>query len=96
MVLCVVLGSLLALLIGLRSLFALSRHYFETALNPSFCVRGSEDPHNQGFYLVIAMGSEQAGLTALNGSVVREAAVSRSVSGLRNALTTIRSTLETN
>jgi len=59
-----------------------------------FCVRGSEDPKNQGFYLIMAMGSEQAGLTGFKGSIVREAAVSRSVSSLRNALTTIRNTLE--
>jgi len=71
-----------------------SSHYFSTALNLSFCVRGSEDPKNQGFYLIMAMGSEQAGLTGLKGSIVREAAVSRAVASLRNALTTIRDTLE--
>jgi len=71
-----------------------SSHYFSTALDLSFCVRGSEDPKNQGFYLIMAMGSEQAGLTGLKGSIVREAAVSRSVSSLRNALTTIKNTLE--
>ena len=71
-----------------------SSHYFSTALDLSFCVRGSEDPKNQGFYLIMAMGSEQAGLTGFKGSIVREAAVSRSVSSLRNALTTIRNTLE--
>jgi len=71
-----------------------SSHYFSTALDLSFCVRGREDPKNQGFYLIMAMGSEQAGLTGLKGSIVREAAVRRSVSSLRNALTTIRNTLE--
>ena len=71
-----------------------SSHYFSTALDLSFCVRGSGDPKNQGFYLIMAMGSEQAGLTGLKGSIVREAAVSRAVASLRNALTTIRNTLE--
>ena len=40
-----------------------SSHYFETALDLSFCVRGSDDPKQPGFYLIMAMGSEQAGLT---------------------------------
>jgi len=71
-----------------------SSHYFETALDLSLCIRGSEDLTNPGFYLIMAMGSEQAGLTGLKGSIVREAAVGRSVSSLRNALTTIKNTLE--
>jgi hypothetical protein len=69
-------------------------HYFETGLDLSFCIRGSEDPSNLGFYLIMAMGSEQAGLTGLKGSIVRKAAVGRSVSSLRNGLTTIKNTLE--
>lgn len=71
-----------------------SSHYFETALDLSFCVRGSADPNEPGFYLIMAMGSEQAGLTGVKGSIVRKAAVGRSVSNLQNALTTIRNTLE--
>ena len=71
-----------------------SSHYFETALDLSLCIRGSEDLTNPGFYLIMAMASEQAGLTGLKGSIVREAAVGRSVSSLRDALTTIKSTLE--
>jgi hypothetical protein len=47
-----------------------------------------------GFYLIMLMGSEQAGLTGVKGSVVRKVAVGRSVSNLRDALTTIRSDLE--
>jgi len=73
-----------------------SSHYFETALDFSFCVRGSDDPKQPGFYLIKAMGSEQAGLTGVKGSIVRKAAVGRSVSSLQNALTTIRNTLEVN
>jgi len=70
-----------------------SSHYFETALDLSFCVRG-DDPKEPGFYLIMAMGSEQAGLTGLKGSIVRRAAVGRSVSNLQNALTTIKDALE--
>jgi hypothetical protein len=72
-----------------------SSHYFETALDLSFCVRGDEAT-KPGFYLITAMGSEQSGLTGPKGSIVRKEAVGRSVSNLRNALTTIRNTLEGN
>jgi hypothetical protein len=71
-----------------------SSHYFETALDLSFCVRGSDDPKQPGFYLIMAMGSEQAGLTGAKGAIVRKAAVGRSVSNLQKALTAIRNTLE--
>jgi hypothetical protein len=71
-----------------------SSHYFETALDLSFCVRGSDDSKQPGFYLIMAMGSEQAGLTGVKGSIVRKAAVGRSVSNLQQALMTIRNTLE--
>jgi hypothetical protein len=73
-----------------------SSHYFETALDLSFCIRGTDDTNRPGFYLVMAMGSEQAGLTGPKGSIVRKVAVGRSVSNLQNALTTIRNTLEGN
>lgn len=69
-------------------------HYFETALDLSFCVRGSSDSNQPGFFLIMAMGSEQAGLTGVKGSIVRKAAVGRSVSNLRDALTAIKNTLE--
>jgi hypothetical protein len=69
-------------------------HYFETALDLSFCVRGSRESNQPGFFLIMAMGSEQAGLTGVKGSIVRKAAVGRSVSNLRDALSTIKNTLE--
>ena len=71
-----------------------SSHYFETALDLSFCVRGSVDPKRPGFYLIMAMGSEQMGLTGVKGSIVRKVAEGRSVSSLRDALSIIRNTLE--
>ena len=70
-----------------------SSHYFETALDLSFCIR-SGDAAGPGFYLIMLMGSEQAGLTGLKGSIVRKAAVGRSVSNLQNALAGIRGALE--
>ena len=63
-------------------------HYFQTALDLSFCIRG-EGPDG-GFYLIMAMGPEQAGLTGLKGSIVRKVALGRSVSNLQNALTRSR------
>ena len=71
-----------------------SSHYFETALDLTFCVRDTTDPKQLGFYLIMVMGSEQAGLTGAKGAIVRKAAVGRSVSNLQNALTTIKRTLE--
>jgi hypothetical protein len=68
-------------------------HYFETALDLTFCIRG-EDPKQSGFYLVKLMGSEQAGLTGFKGSIVRKMAVSKSVSGLKNSLAAIKNALE--
>ena len=73
-----------------------SSHYFETALDLSFCVRGNEEAKGPRFYLIMAMGSEQAGLTGVKGSIVRKTAVGRSVSNLRNALTNIKAALESN
>jgi hypothetical protein len=73
-----------------------SSHYFETALDLSFCVRGSDDPKQPGFYLISAMGSEQAGLSGVKGSIIRKTAVGRSVSNLQKALTAVKNTLESN
>jgi hypothetical protein len=85
-------GDPVAYAIAQKQLYA--SHYFETALDLSFCVRGSDDPERPGFYLIMAMGSEQAGLTGVKGSIVRKTAVGRSVSNLQNALTNIKTTLE--
>jgi hypothetical protein len=87
-------GDPMAYAIAQKQLYA--SHYFETALDLSFCVPGSDDSKRPGFYLIMAMGSEQAGLTGVKGSIVRKTAVGRSVSNLKNALTNIRTTLEVN
>jgi hypothetical protein len=85
-------GDQVAYAIAEKQLYA--SHYFETALDLSFCIRGTDAPNEPGFYLIMAMGSEQAGLTGAKGSIVRKVAVGRSVSNLQDALTTIKSTLE--
>jgi len=73
-----------------------SSHYFETALDLTFCIRGSDDPRHPGFYLIKEMGSEQAGLTGLKGSIVRKVAVGRTASSLQKSLAAIKSMLEAN
>jgi hypothetical protein len=71
-----------------------SSHYFETALDLTFCIRGGDNPKETGFYLVKVMGSEQAGLTGLEGSMVRRIAVSHSVEDLQKSLASTKSSLE--
>jgi len=70
-------------------------HYFETALDMTFCVR-VDSPSQPGFYLLMAEGSEQAGLTGLVGDIRRKVAVGDSVTALQQALTAIKQTLEKN
>jgi hypothetical protein len=69
-------------------------HYFQTALDLTFCVRDGDDPKQSGFYLIKAMGSEQAGLTGLKGSLIRQSAVGRTASSLEKSLEAIKNTLE--
>jgi hypothetical protein len=71
-----------------------SSHYFETALDLTFCVSDSADPKHPGFYLIMTMGSEQAGLTGFKGSIVRKVAVDRSASSLQKSLGAIKVALE--
>jgi len=73
-----------------------SSHYFETALDLTFCASETPDPKQPGFYLIMAMGSEQAGLTGFKGSIVRKVAVDRSASALQKSLTAIKDALENN
>jgi hypothetical protein len=71
-----------------------SSHYFETALDLTFCIRGTGDSKVSGFYLIKEMGSEQAGLTGVKGSIVRKVAVGRSASSLEKSLAAIKDILE--
>jgi hypothetical protein len=67
-------------------------HYFETALDLTFCVRASDS--RSRFFLISILGSEQAGLKGPKGFVIRKAAVGRSLSYLRDALSQTKSALE--
>jgi hypothetical protein len=71
-----------------------SSHYFNTALDLSFCVRSHDDSKRPGFYLIMAMGSEESGLAGFKGEIIRKIAVGRSVSDLQATLTNIRNVLE--
>jgi hypothetical protein len=71
-----------------------SSHYFETALDLTFCVRDANDTQATGFYLIKTMGSEQAGLTGFKGSIVRKVATDRSSSSLQKSLSAIKEELE--
>jgi hypothetical protein len=71
-----------------------SSHYFETALDLTFCIPEATDSSSPGFYLIMAMGSEQAGLAGFKGSIVRKVAVDRSASSLKKSLMAIKDALE--
>jgi len=67
-------------------------HYFETALDLTFCIR-PQPLKDSGFFLITLAASEQARLTGVKGSVVRKVAVGRSVSNLQEMLSAIKTAL---
>ncbi|MGO9336657.1 MAG: hypothetical protein ACLPY1_04025 [Terracidiphilus sp.] len=71
-----------------------SSHYFNTALDLSFCVRDPDRSKHPGFYLIMALGTEQSSLTGFKGEMIRKVAVGRSISNLQAALTNFRNALE--
>jgi hypothetical protein len=72
-----------------------STHYFETALDLTVCVKGTDSPNQRGFYLITLKGSKQAGLTGLKGGIVRKVAVDKTRSSLERALASTKQKLET-
>ena len=81
-----------AYVIAEKQLYA--SHYFETALDLTYCIRGTDDPKQPGFFLVKVMGSEQAGLTGFKGSIVRHTAVGHLVKDMKTSLVATRDALE--
>jgi hypothetical protein len=73
-----------------------SSHYFDTALSLSFCVRDRSTSSHPGFYLIMAMGTEQLSMSGFKGEAIRKVVVGRSASNLQAALTNIRNALEAN
>ena len=70
--------------IGDKQLY--SSHYFETSLDLTFSIRGSDDSNQPDSYLVKTVACEQALLTGFKGSMERKIAISRSVSNLQKSL----------
>lgn len=70
-----------------------SSHYFETALDLTFCIAERIDG-KAGFYLITLKGSEQEGLGGFKGTFVRKAATDRSTKALRESLVATREALE--
>ena len=75
---------------------ALFEPLFPDGAGPLHLRPRGDDPKQPGFYLIKALGSEQAGLTGVKGSIVRKAAVDRAVANLQKGLMRIRETLEGN
>jgi len=69
-------------------------HYFETALDLSVCVKDTQRPNQNGFYVITLKGSQQAGLTGFKGGLVRKVAVDKTRSSLEKALVSIKQKLE--
>lgn len=77
--------------LAIKQLYA--THYFQTAIDLSFCVQGSS-ASDGGFYLITVKASRQAELTGFKGGAVRSVAVRKTRSSLARALESIRNTLE--
>ena len=78
--------------VAIKQLYA--THYFQTAVDLSFCIQNSGAPGEEGFYLITIKASRQAGLTGFKGGFIRRAAVGKTRSSLERALNSIANTLE--
>jgi hypothetical protein len=78
--------------LAIKQLYA--SHYFQTALDLSFCVPSSKVSGEDGFYLITVKGSRQAGLTGVKGGLMRKVVVTRTRESLERALNSIREKLE--
>jgi hypothetical protein len=79
----------LAFVYALKQLY--SSRYFHTAVDLTACTKAADQA---GFYLVTIKASEQAGLTGVKGSVVRNVAVGRARTSLESMLAGLKKTLE--
>ena len=78
--------------VAIKQLYA--THYFHTALDLSVCVDDGATAAPHGFYLLTLKGSEQNGLTGVQGSIVRKVVVDRTRSSLETALASIKRSIE--
>jgi len=72
-----------------------ANHYFQTALDLSFCVPDTARPEKDGFFLLTLKGSRQDGLTGFGGSILRSIVVKRVRGSLESGLLVIKKSLET-
>jgi hypothetical protein len=77
--------------LAIKQLYA--THYFQTALDLSFCIQSSR-ASSDGFYLITIKASRQAGLTGFKGGMIRKVVVSKTRSSLEGALNSIKQNLE--
>ena len=70
-----------------------SSPYFETSLDLTFLIRGSDDSKQPGSYLVKTMACEEALLTGFKGSMTRKIAVGLSISNLYKSLAYVKDVL---
>ena len=78
--------------VAIKQLYA--THYFHTALDLSVCVDDGATAAPRGFYLLTLKGSEQEGLTGVQGSMVRRIVVDKTRSSLESALASIKRSIE--
>jgi hypothetical protein len=78
--------------LAIKQLYA--THYFQTALDLSFCIPGLKASEEDGFYLITVKGSRQAGLTGVKGGLLRKVAVAKTRESLEHGLNSIREKLE--
>ena len=78
--------------VAIKQLYA--SHYFHTALDLSVCVDDMASAGPRGFYLLTLKGSEQEGLTGVQGSMLRKIVVDKTRSSLESALADIKRTVE--
>jgi hypothetical protein len=78
--------------VALKQLYA--SHYFQTALDLTVCAKDMARPDEHGFYLITVKASQQAGLTGVKGSIVRNSAVGKSRSALERTLAATKQRLE--
>jgi hypothetical protein len=77
--------------VAIKQLYA--THYFHTALDVSVCVDDGAGG-KAGFYLLTLKGSQQEGLTGVNGSMVRRIVVDKTRRSLESALGSIKRNIE--
>ena len=78
--------------VAIKQLYA--THYFHTALDLSVCVDDGAESTPHGFYLLTLKGSQQEGLTGVQGAILRKVVVDKTRGSLESALGSIKRLVE--